>query len=480
MIYGISPYDLKTQRDKISRQRDFLSKQSFLTQNGELKSYLDISMSANLSTRYYAQLANKVNTLQQVMQNDDLTPVFLTITLDGVYHDLINGDYSRFSLFHQKKLPNNQVNGFLQEKASNREIFTPRDLYQIIRFQWSSFQNSLYYRKIKKNGYKVGYLFSTEPHKSGVPHAHILLYVPEFYVKGLLELFKTKFWAKQNISQDKKRLSPDQIRNGEINGFQWTLTNPVGYVMKYCTKSFIDLKNQTEIDELQAWYTKYKIIRITMSHSLVPQWVYNKIYPLNKDWLYLTKLKNDYSFEWSKEDDYFEAKDDNLNKIFRYERGLYQMFINDKLVDQFGEKKPKKIINTCKVTQKPCLRQKIIKCPVIYDGIKLFYNGKDVSKTKFSLKYTSTYELYSIYLKMDIETIDSKYYCLISNELIKRGFIKGDIKNVNDFNDDFSFVDLLSLKFNSQRVKKYQEINNNFIHNQLNDFDKKFTINEIY
>lgn len=174
MIYNVSPYGLQSARLKIASQIDLQSSTTFTTSNGTVKTLLDVSMSANISSRYYAQLVNKVNTLQQIMTNEGLTPVFLTITLDGVYHDLLFGDYSRFTLFHQKRLCENGVNGYFQTKASNREAFTVRDLYQFLRFQWTSFQKSRIYQSVLKD-FKIGYLFSVEPHESGVPHAHVLL-----------------------------------------------------------------------------------------------------------------------------------------------------------------------------------------------------------------------------------------------------------------------------------------------------------------
>jgi len=102
-LYRISSSDLEFSQLKIDNQRNYLSSNNFMTANGEMKSYLDISMSANISSRYYAQLVNKVNTLQEVMTNENLEPVFLTLTLDGVYHDLNIGKYSRFKDKHLKK-----------------------------------------------------------------------------------------------------------------------------------------------------------------------------------------------------------------------------------------------------------------------------------------------------------------------------------------------------------------------------------------
>ncbi|WP_294966743.1 hypothetical protein [Sulfurimonas sp.] len=516
-LYRISSSDLKSSQLKIDTQRNYLSSNSFMTVNGELKSYLDISMSANISSRYYAQLVNKVNTLQQVMLSEDLEPIFLTLTLDGVYHDLIMGKYSRFSLYHQKKLPENDINGYLQTKASNREIFNSRDLYQLLRFQWRSFQNSRTFRQMKKDGYKVGYLFAVEPHKSGVPHAHVLLYVPSHYIGPLKDVFIKCFWAKQNLQQSKARLSPTQIRNGEINGYQWTLSNAVGYVMKYCTKSFMDLKNQKEIDELQAWYIKHKIIRITMSHTLVPQWVYNKIYPLESDWNYLSDLNINSTCEWSQTDDTFEFIDNDKNQVLRYEKGLYQRFVDGVLREEFGTKKvtiknsvtidnidfiplsfsklgfsiytlehtlylaTKKIkiksfvdmndderkVYISKKVQEGSIRHKKRHNPPV--SIKIVEDGIERNLYKNSIPYLGSMELLIEYTLFDVINGNMQRFTNIQNELIKRKLIKGKIQSLNQvtvFDEDIDNSDFdLSLKkaLFSYSVKDTQFKQNNSV-----------------
>jgi hypothetical protein len=468
--YGISILDVRNCQMKRDNQISYLEANSFQTANGELKSFKDISMSANISSRYYAQLVNKVNTLQQVMTSENLIPIFITITLTGVLHDLIYGDYKRFDDDkHLDLLPETDQHGYLKSKALNRETFTPSELYQVIRYLWTKFQKSYQYMKMKKEGHKVGYLFNTEPHESGVPHSHVLLYIPVGYKTKLLEVFKKIFNAPRNIGQDKKRLTKEQIKNGEINGFQWTLSNPVGYVMKYCTKSFMDIQNESKLDELQAWYMKHRIIRISMSHTLVPQWVYQKIYPLESDWLYLSELRINSTCEWSQKEDTFEFYDDYKKQTLKYDNGLYQQFIDGKLVREFGTKKH------------------TIKHSVTIDGIeyfplvfattpeKSFENkkfkarypfGKPISKkqnrviAQYKVKFgyqdylyldnnwvmlpivpsnMNNLELYQYYLKLsrEIDTVDLVHFGITQNECIKRGLIDDiEIQSLNDFNTD--------------------------------------------
>jgi glycine cleavage system regulatory protein len=357
MNYGISSFDLDFVSTKIKFQKEYLNSQNFITSSGSVKSLMDVNMNANLSTRYYAQLLNKVNTLQQIMSNENLTPVFLTITLHGWMHDLHYGDYSRFDDVFLCKLPENEKYGYLRTKALRRELFDVHDLYMVLRWSWDKFTSTRPYKAMKKTS-KIGYLFATEPHKSGVPHAHVLLYVPAQDIYKLKKDFCKIFDAPMNITQDESRLSSEQIINGELNGFQWSLSNPVGYILKYVTKSFIDLQKQTDIDELQAWYIKHRIVRFTTSHTLVPQWVYNKVYPLENDWLYLSELKNNASCEWSHDDDYFKFEDENMDKTLIYNRGLFQMFINGTLEREFGEYKEPEPINTMRKRDKFIIRPK--------------------------------------------------------------------------------------------------------------------------
>ena len=432
-MYGLNSTDVLFQQMKIDKQKDYQGNSTFVTKNGTVKTLLDVSMSANISERYYAQLVNKVNTLQQAMSNLNLIPVFLTITLDGWLHDLHSGDYSRFTLDNQKILPNNSQYGEFQEWASNRETFTTERLYKLLRWRWDKFLKTRTFLNMRKES-QIGYLFATEPHESGVPHAHVLLYVPAQYVTKLKEDFKRIFDAPMNTSQDRSRLSPDQIKRGELNGFQWTISNPVGYILKYVTKSFMDIKNQAQIDELQAWYIKHKIIRFTTSHTLVPQWVYNKIYPLENDWLYLTGLKINSLCEWSAEDDYFKFEDTNLNKTFLYQKGLYQVFQDGELIREFGEMKEEKvqIQHSTKYRDKYVLKQhkKTIKIEVFNA------KGQRIDLYPTPVPYRSNFDLMTHYIRLNPETCNLQHFGLVQNECIKRGLIKGEIQSLDLFSTD--------------------------------------------
>ncbi|WP_041956857.1 rolling circle replication-associated protein [Sulfurospirillum arsenophilum] len=435
MKYGLNSFDVENAQTKINRQKEYLSTSNFVTSNGTCKSLLDVSMSANISSRYYAQLVNKVNTLQQAMTNLDLTPIFMTLTLDGWLHDLFYGDYSRFNDDLLCKLPENDRYGYFRTKALLQEAFNAHDLYMVLRWQWDSFFKTRTILNIRKET-KIGYLFAVEPHESGVPHAHVLLYVPFSSIDKLKKEFEKIFGASQNIGQDKKRLSPEQIAKGELNGFQWTLTNPVGYILKYVTKSFMDIKNQAQIDELQAWYIKNRIVRFTTSHTLVPQWVYNKVYPLENDWLYLSDLKINSMCEWSAENDYFIFEDIKSGKTLQYERGLYQMFQDGSLVHEFGEMKEIKEPNTMRYRDKFVIREKRKTIKIELFNVK----GQKIELYPKPIAHRKNYDLVQYYHKLNPELCNLQHFGLVQNECIKRGLIHGQIQSLNDFNTNFENI----------------------------------------
>lgn len=134
----------------------------------------------------------------------DLTeyqPIFITATLDGFFRDFLRADFRRYNKSSNKiKIPNNERYGFLKDKIENKEAFTIKDLYNILNSQLHGFQKSNIFKKIKKNEHKVHYVRVCEPHKKdGVPHLHLMLYVPKIYLQETKKFYKKYFTAPQNL-----------------------------------------------------------------------------------------------------------------------------------------------------------------------------------------------------------------------------------------------------------------------------------------
>ncbi|MBQ3675391.1 MAG: replication endonuclease, partial [Campylobacter sp.] len=268
MSYGLSEFDLDFVRAKIKKQRDFLENAKFINSFGEEKTLLSVSKSANFSGSYYAEIANRTNTIHSLTVKNALVPVFLTITLNGCFRKALVGNFSTFTTKDIRSLPIEQ-----KAKLNANECFNIRDLVNVLNYNFDKFNKR--FRKIYPNE-KMQYIRTFEPHKKdGVPHIHALIYVPKHTIPYLLQAYKDIFYASQNLRND--RLSNEQRKNGEINGFQITLKNATGYVMKYITKTFINYNETDEINEVQAWFIKHKIRRFLSSRTPIPLWVYRQI-----------------------------------------------------------------------------------------------------------------------------------------------------------------------------------------------------------
>jgi hypothetical protein len=454
--YGLSPHDLKYCREKIDGQKSYLSNNHFHTGTGQVKSLLDVSFSANISERYYSQLSNKINTMSDLAKSQNLKPVFLTITLDGFFRQLLTSNYSKWDRqtdamkkAYLRHIPNNDVYGFLRDKINTRSKFTIKDCYNVLAFQWYHYSSGYAFKKIKKDGNQFIYLKATEPHKDGVPHFHVLLWIPEDYIESFKKDFVRYFPAPRNsklMTEDDKEFFKRHKRypkigldfnEGDMYGFITLLHNPVGYIMKYATKSFMDLRTGEALNYLQSWYIKHKIRRITTSHSTVPQWVYQKVFAIEKDWYHLTDLniREPMLCEWNKEDDYFILIEDN-GRTLEYDRGVLTLrYIgSDTPLKQLGEFKdrpktqPRKLEPVPSTWMKP-IQKNYIDVFIEHDHY-LYRDGELIKPTPQPLKM-SDFELYEYYTSINLETVNPHHYAHTHNEMISRGLLAGETVSLN-------------------------------------------------
>lgn len=437
MKYGLDNQDLKFCRDKIDAQKSYLSNNFFNTSTGQVKSLLDISFSANVSERYYAQLSNKINTMSDLAKSQNLKPVFLTITLDGFFRGLIEGDFSKWDkqTEEQKKeyfryIPNSETHGFLIAKIQNRIKFTIKDCYNVLAFQWYKYASGYAFKRLKKEGKQFIYLKASEPHKDGVPHFHVLLWIPQNYFKEFKKDFIRYFPAPQNH----KPLEQGG-NEGDSMGFQTAIHNPVGYIMKYATKSFMDLRMGEELTYLQAWYIKHKIRRITTSHTTIPQWVYQKVFALEKDWYHLTDIvkREPLLCEWNREENYFCLIEDN-GRILEYDDGLLTLRYlgSDRPIQQLGEKKERlePLVRTIKppVVSLRTKHKFTPSIPVYIDGQKFVWNYKELIKPIPKPLKMKDAQLLSYFNSLDPQTVHYAHFLHTREVCIQRGLIAGALR----------------------------------------------------
>jgi len=242
MSYGITK-KIKKQIDKNLKKQ-----KAYLEFNG-LK-----SMSANMSPKeYFSELNNRINTLLHINQQRAYKPVFLTITAPSKYHPY-------------RTLPNGQL-----AKNKKYENYSISDTKDFLTHFWQRIQRLKIIKKLSKENHKMSFIRVFEPHKSGVPHLHILLFIPQEYITPLEERIDN-LCQKEDIKQFKYLTDFQDERHA------------VGYIMKYINKTFKNA-NTNKIDDIGYWYIHHKIRRITTSRDIVPLSIYRNIRykPKNRD-----------------------------------------------------------------------------------------------------------------------------------------------------------------------------------------------------
>jgi len=342
--YSITKSMLKMVRAKQFSQKSFLENNNFISKaSGKSVPLMTISYNPNFSSRYYSRILNKVDTFTRVSLKQDLTPVFLTITLDGFFRRFLKNNYSEWPKYREQykvHISNNSKNGFYWDKIENEyhkwlkgesKPLDVKDLYKILVNQWNNFNRSGFIQRYKKKGYKINYIRVVEPHKDGTPHFHILLYINKNHIGDLKEVFEKFFPAPRNHKS--------KNGYGETYGFQTNIRSAAGYILKYILKSFSDLKKQKKVDRLQAWYIIYKIPRIITSHTLLSQDDYQAVSLVDQRWDYLTDIKDNYVFNKLKMKNYYYLKMvDNYGRVIVYDNGLLQLFNKGILIKEIGFK----------------------------------------------------------------------------------------------------------------------------------------------
>ncbi|MDQ7083953.1 MAG: replication endonuclease [Sulfurovum sp.] len=347
ITYGLTKEDLDYAKAKIKKQEKYLESNSFTTSHGEIKTLLDVSFSANLSERYYPRMLNKIDTFSTIALDQGLTPIFLTVTLDGFFRDLMKGDYSRFTGEKREQyiqhIPNNERNGFYLDYMDGKNTLAAKDLYKILGHQLNNFNMCPSLRAIRREALDYSYIRVTEPHKDGVPHFHILMYLPKEYIGDVYKDFKNFFPAPQNhkkLTLKYNKRESKEISQGifETVGFQTEIRNASAYILKYILKSFRNLVEDKELDYIQAWYIKNKIPRIITTRTLVSQEIYTKIAPLDDDWYALTNIKTQDEYKADRDNKYY-VLDDMNGRVITLDDGLVMISSGGKIVASYGTKK---------------------------------------------------------------------------------------------------------------------------------------------
>ena len=261
--YGLSKLYLFQTMEKLRKQKAFLNTNYLHDRiNGTNIPLADLVISAYHSPeRYYAEIQNRVNTLERIAKQRDLKPLFMTLTLPSEYHQY-------------KTTKNNKL---IKNKKYNGT--TPNNAVKILTKMFSRLRQDRSLKELSKEN-RI-YFRVNEPHQDGTPHTHILMFVPGDRIQRVKKAYERLY---------DNRANDIQIITDDIN-------NSVAYVMKYINK-VLPLSKKKELSEkelyLNAWYSKNRIIRFNSSKTLAPLSLYRLLHK-QYSMFALTKLVNEKS-----------------------------------------------------------------------------------------------------------------------------------------------------------------------------------------
>lgn len=232
---------------KEKQQSNFFKNQQNLknTKTGEV---LSLKYSFDSKQKEYVKtIEQKVNALVSIAIEQDLKPIFITLTVPSEFHPF-------------KTLKN----GFIIENKKYK--FVKLDDAIVEAYQELKTIYRTFYKRLKNYSKNIYYIKVVEPHKSLIPHIHILLFVEKKQLENTKKLFFKiyKEFRLKKVDYDEKIL----VQN---------INKPVGYIMKYIIKT---LNSHDEFFKrwLDGWRKKYKIRACEMSNLPISIEVYKKLY----------------------------------------------------------------------------------------------------------------------------------------------------------------------------------------------------------
>jgi len=405
-MYGLDTEIKKYIDKKIEKNKTFLKNLTFYNEDYKLVSMFDSDLNANLSPqRYFAEVANRVNTLFRVSKELDLVPAFLTITCPAEFHPT----------------------------SKNFNGSTPKQSALYLSDIWRRFLNLMVFRNIKKNvGHNMIYIRVYEPHKSGTPHLHAMIFVPKSYLKEVKKKF-FEHYTKYNF----KKVGLKFIANFSHARYEDT-KGAIAYILKYMNKTFKSSKDDKMTNE--AYYFAYHgIRRFITSQTLIPLWIYRRVkhnedtrdlYKLTKQYkqghIYTTFDKEYIMQRYIKKDKIvYDPLDVEIVSSVE-EKVIYQKnhFISEqfKTSAKYYDNVPSRWIKQDK------------QVPIYVDGVltSFFYKGNYIPYKKH-ITQLNDFELIELHNTYDVDSGSYIRYLSIKNLMISRGLLPGVKYDLNNF-----------------------------------------------
>ena len=244
-IYGLTQNDYEDVLEKIKKQNCFLKYNYIYDKISSSHIPLkDLVISANHNpNRYHALIQNRINTLTNEAKENNLFPIFMTLTLPSEFHKM------KIDKKTKTLIPNPKYNHV-----------TPKEAVKHLTKMFSRLRHDRSLKELSKD--ERIYFRVNEPHKNGTPHTHILLFVPKSSINRLVTAFKRLF-------------------DNKTNDIQTDIKNATSYIMKYINKTLPLSKKEnlsTKEKYLNAWYCKHRIVRFNCSKTLAPLSLYRLLH----------------------------------------------------------------------------------------------------------------------------------------------------------------------------------------------------------
>ncbi|OCL86862.1 Bacteriophage replication protein A (GPA) [Aliarcobacter thereius] len=438
-MYGITKSDIIQIDKKIEYQKKYILNKFFDFGVDEQKSILDFTYSANLNPKkYFAEMNNRVNSIFEYSKSLDLKPVFATITAPAKFH---------------------------QTDRNRNLLISPNETTLELTQIFNKFTNLQIFQKMKKTlGRGLIYFRVYEPHKSGVPHMHIMMFLPKNYILEVKNKFYNYFTDKVRWGNNKKSLDFKYTFYNK-NQFGCETGGAIAYMMKYITKTF---RNEDDKSTQYAfyWYVKHRVRRFLTSRTLAPLEVYRKVRYF---------FTNKYEFDYIRVTELL--KNNNIIKLFDGTTINYMLYNHETCeVEEINlwQKNADLILHSrIKTNQTISLKyeKKEYEKPLIafVSTFERYINDKKTNK--FTLlpvipSKLSDYQLENYYktLNNNFDSLDNLvHFGIVKNEMIKRGFLYEDYIKPNLYD---------TTKINIDDV--YYKKEDLLTHNELKDlFDKE-------
>lgn len=306
--------------------------QSFIKNNRFRNSATNELLNLNYSfekyyKKYTKSIEQKVYTIEAKATQNNLVPVFITLTLPNYFHPFKSINYNNKRLY----------------TALNKD-FAFNNIDSAIQGGYN-YLNTIYrtfYKRVKNNVSKLMYIKVVETHKTFIPHFHILFFIAKEEIKIIRKNF-SKICNEFNLSQYDLELvqTNEELKETKNHNIKTGVNRASKYIMKYITKSLSNGEDYYKARILDGWKRLYKIRMITMSNldlSLSDfRTIYHNLDSNTKDKLLNEAIKDKKSI--------FHYIMENIFKLKIIDKD------NKKSIRKYGSIKSKKFILITSITQ---------------------------------------------------------------------------------------------------------------------------------